>query len=84
MIALGLLLAIQTIIDEIAKCEVVCANDHRRRTYNRARSWRVGIRERTIWARLNVCPVNYGMLTANSIQSGLKKTKFKRMQMTMD
>jgi hypothetical protein len=31
----------ETIVDEIAKCEVVCANCHRRRTFARQQSWRV-------------------------------------------
>ncbi|HZN16349.1 MAG TPA: hypothetical protein VFB78_18945 [Acidimicrobiales bacterium] len=30
-----------TVLAEIAKCEVVCANCHRRRTYTRQGSWRV-------------------------------------------
>ena len=32
------------IAEEIAKCEVVCANCHRRRTGNRQRSWRAMVR----------------------------------------
>jgi Zn-finger protein len=31
----------ERILVEISKCEVVCANCHRRRTYQRQRSWRV-------------------------------------------
>jgi hypothetical protein len=30
-----------TVRAEIAKCEVVCSNCHRRRTYDRQGSWRV-------------------------------------------
>jgi hypothetical protein len=31
------------ILSEIEKCEVVCANCHKRRTYKRCNSWRVNI-----------------------------------------
>lgn len=31
----------ETLLDEISKCEVVCANCHRRRTFARRPSWRV-------------------------------------------
>lgn len=30
----------ETILSEIAKCDIVCANCHRHRTYKRAGSWR--------------------------------------------
>jgi hypothetical protein len=30
-----------TIVEEISKCEVVCANCHRRRTFLRQQNWRV-------------------------------------------
>lgn len=33
--------SLNRIIEEIKKCDVVCANCHRRRTYKRAGSWRV-------------------------------------------
>ena len=32
--------SLDKLIEEIKKCDVVCANCHRRRTYNRAGSWR--------------------------------------------
>lgn len=32
--------SLDALIEEIAKCDVVCANDHRRRTYTRQGSWR--------------------------------------------
>ena len=32
---------LQKIIDEISKCEIVCANCHRLRTYTRCSSWRM-------------------------------------------
>lgn len=31
----------ESVLEEIEKCEVVCANCHHRRTYDRAKSWRV-------------------------------------------
>lgn len=34
-------LSLKRIKEEVMKCNVVCANCHRRRTYNRAGSWRV-------------------------------------------
>lgn len=32
---------VATIEEEIAKCDIVCANCHRRRTYQRENSWRI-------------------------------------------
>lgn len=41
------LLSIKSILKEIAKCEVVCANDHARRTAKRAKTirWKLSRRE---------------------------------------
>lgn len=34
--------SLQSVIDEIVKCEVVCSNCHRRRTSRRGNHWRIG------------------------------------------
>lgn len=39
----------KTVLAEIRKCEVVCANCHRRRTYQRAGSWRTKGDEWAAW-----------------------------------
>lgn len=43
--------SLQSVRDEIAKCDVVCANCHRRRTYLRAGSVRLAIAQRAALAQ---------------------------------
>lgn len=40
-----MLMPLQSVMDEIAKCESVCANCHKIRSYTRAKSWRVYYRK---------------------------------------